>query len=110
MCLVLTGMCYEGRQLLASGDLAKVAADPLSFFLAASLGLGVQLLTAAVIQGPGAVTLKVLSQARNAGLVLAGVILYDETVTTVQGGWVGGWVGGWMGGWVGEWVRRLVHA
>ena len=82
--LVLTGWCYEGARLRESGDLAKVAENPLVFFLAASLGLGVQLLTAAVIQGPGAVTLKVLSQARNAGLVLFGVAFYNETVTGLQ--------------------------
>lgn len=38
------------------------------------------------LQGPGAVTLKVLSQVRNAGLVLAGIVLYSEKVNTVQAG------------------------
>lgn len=31
-------------------------------------------------------TLKVLSQVRNAGLVLAGIVLYNEEVNTVQAG------------------------
>ena len=61
-------------------------AHPHLFFLAATLGLGVQLLTSAVIQAVGSVTLKVLSQVRNAGLVVAGVVFYDETVTTTQMG------------------------
>lgn len=63
MCLVGTGLWHEGAALWASGDLGRVVSEkPLSLAGAASLGLGVQLLTSAVIQGPGAVTLKVLSQ------------------------------------------------
>eukprot|EP00615_Pteridomonas_danica_P002863 CAMPEP_0114337704 /NCGR_PEP_ID=MMETSP0101-20121206/6541_1 /TAXON_ID=38822 ORGANISM="Pteridomonas danica, Strain PT" /NCGR_SAMPLE_ID=MMETSP0101 /ASSEMBLY_ACC=CAM_ASM_000211 /LENGTH=262 /DNA_ID=CAMNT_0001470029 /DNA_START=120 /DNA_END=911 /DNA_ORIENTATION=+ len=83
-CLVSVGWWYEGQRLLESGDLAIVANNPLIFFGAASLGIGVQLLTAAVIQGPGAVTLKVLSQIRNAGLVMIGVVLFGESVSPLQ--------------------------
>lgn len=63
--LVSIGLFFEGAELLASGDLALVLAHPHLFFLAASLGLGVQLLTSAVIQAVGSVTLKVLSQVQN---------------------------------------------
>jgi hypothetical protein len=131
--LLATGGFYEGAALWASGDWQLLQGAPLAVAGAASLGLGVQLLTAAVIQvrcssplprpschpravqpfrpitspknkiyppfslglawlaswrpqGPGAVTLKVLSQVRNAGLVLAGVALYGERVNAGQGG------------------------
>ena len=84
VCLVSTGLYYEGGALRESGDLRLLAGAPLAVAGAASLGLGVQLLTAAVIQGPGAVTLKVLSQVRNAGLVLVGVVLYGEHVSLPQ--------------------------
>ena len=85
VCLVATGLWYEGGVLLATGDLVLLGGAPWAVAGAASLGLGVQLLTAAVVQGPGAVTLKVLSQARNAGLVLVGVVFYGESVSPTQG-------------------------
>lgn len=83
-CLISVGWWYEGGQLVESGDLSLVYDNPLVFLAAASLGIAVQLLTAAVIQGPGAITLKVLSQVRNAALVLVGVVLFEESVSAVQ--------------------------
>lgn len=58
-CLILTGCYFEGHRLLTSGDLEKVTAAPHIFLAAASLGLGVQMLTVAVIQATSSVTLKV---------------------------------------------------
>lgn len=51
LCLISVGWWYEGERLVESGDLSLVRNNPLIFFGAASLGIGVQLLTAAVIQG-----------------------------------------------------------
>jgi len=50
VCLLATGSYYEGSVLWASGDLRLLRGAPLVVAGAASLGLGVQLLTAAVIQ------------------------------------------------------------
>uniref|UniRef100_A0A6U0Y8D2 Sugar phosphate transporter domain-containing protein n=1 Tax=Rhizochromulina marina TaxID=1034831 RepID=A0A6U0Y8D2_9STRA len=84
-CLIGLGLFVEGQRLQEQGALAVVARAPHLFLAAASLGLGVQLLTAAVIQATSSVTLKVLSQVRNAGLVMTGVVLYHEPVTFQQG-------------------------
>jgi multidrug transporter EmrE-like cation transporter len=83
-CLISVGWWFEGDRLLETGDIHLVLSHPVIFMMAASLGIGVQLLTAAVIQGPGAVTLKVLSQIRNAALVLVGVVLFEEHVSGIQ--------------------------
>jgi hypothetical protein len=50
VCLLATGSYYEGSALWACGDLRLLQGAPLVVAGAASLGLGVQLLTAAVIQ------------------------------------------------------------
>jgi len=50
VCLLATGSYYEGTALWASGDVRLLQGAPLVVAGAASLGLGVQLLTAAVIQ------------------------------------------------------------
>ena len=51
---------------------------------AATLGLGVQLLTPAVIKATSSTTLKVISQARNAGVVVFGVVVYGELIGRAQ--------------------------
>eukprot|EP00286_Rhodomonas_abbreviata_P000014 CAMPEP_0181288346 /NCGR_PEP_ID=MMETSP1101-20121128/283_1 /TAXON_ID=46948 /ORGANISM="Rhodomonas abbreviata, Strain Caron Lab Isolate" /LENGTH=316 /DNA_ID=CAMNT_0023392461 /DNA_START=136 /DNA_END=1083 /DNA_ORIENTATION=+ len=81
ICLFLTGCVVEGPALMGGADLSKIAANPLTFFLAASLGLMVQLLTTSVIKATSAVALKVLSQIRNTIPVVYGVVVYGEVIT-----------------------------
>ena len=83
-CLLLVGAIFEGPKCFAAGDFAKLARFPLLFFGAATLGLGVQLLTPAVIKATSSTTLKVISQARNAGVVVFGVVMYGELIGGVQ--------------------------
>ena len=59
LCLLALGTLLEGPSVVARGDQAKIWANPLVFFVAALLGVGVQLLTTAVIQATSATTLKV---------------------------------------------------
>ena len=59
LCLLALGTLLEGPSVVARGDQAKIWANPLVFFIAALLGVGVQLLTTAVIQATSATTLKV---------------------------------------------------
>mmetsp|Transcript_9328 Transcript_9328/g.15188 ORF Transcript_9328/g.15188 Transcript_9328/m.15188 type:complete len:143 (+) Transcript_9328:702-1130(+) len=54
------------------------------FFFAGSLGFGVQMLTAGVIQLTNSITLKILSQLRNSLVVLSGVLIYGEVITFGQ--------------------------
>ena len=83
-CLFVVGALVEGPKCVAAGDHAKLARFPLLFFGAATLGLGVQLLTPAVIKATSSTTLKVISQARNAGVVVFGVVVYGELIGRVQ--------------------------
>jgi len=83
-CLLTLSLFWEAPQLLATNGLSVVFKRPFDFMLAGSLGLGVQLVTSAVIQLTNSVTVKVLSQFRNALVVLAGVFVYSEQVSTVQ--------------------------
>ena len=59
LCLLALGTLLEGPNVVARGDQAKIWANPLVFLIAALLGVGVQLLTTAVIQATSATTLKV---------------------------------------------------
>ena len=83
-CLFVVGALVEGPKCVAAGDHAKLARFPLLFLGAATLGLGVQLLTPAVIKATSSTTLKVISQARNAGVVVFGVVVYGELIGRVQ--------------------------
>ena len=82
--LLLAGLYFEGEDCMDAGGFRKVAEYPGQFAAASSLGLCVQLLTPAVIKEVGSVTLKALSQVRNAGVVMAGVIMYHETINSQQ--------------------------
>jgi len=81
VCLFLLGAATEGPALMANGDLSKVASNPAMFAIAASLGVGVQLLTTTVIKVTSATGVKVLSQVRNTIPVFYGVVVYNETIT-----------------------------
>uniref|UniRef100_A0A7S2WUA7 Sugar phosphate transporter domain-containing protein n=1 Tax=Mucochytrium quahogii TaxID=96639 RepID=A0A7S2WUA7_9STRA len=83
-CLLALSFLFEGNRLLETGDLGKMVANPTSFFFAGSLGFGVQMLTAGVIQLTNSITLKILSQLRNSLVVLSGVLIYGEVITFGQ--------------------------
>ncbi|KAJ1468466.1 hypothetical protein T484DRAFT_1920279 [Baffinella frigidus] len=57
-CLFLVGCVLEGPTLLAKGHVTKPLDFPLTFLAAASMGLGVQLLTSHVIKATSATSLK----------------------------------------------------
>ncbi|CAK9088914.1 Probable sugar phosphate/phosphate translocator At1g53660 [Durusdinium trenchii] len=84
LCLLLLSGLFEFGTIYANGDFYKFHLFPMQFCLAGSLGFGVQMLTAGVIKLTSSITLKVLSQLRNALVVLSGVLLYGEVVTTLQ--------------------------
>jgi len=84
LCLFLTGVIVEGPKVRETGDVSKVLANPLTFFLAASLGLCVQLLTNIVIKATSATALKVLSQIRNTIPVIYGIVVYAEIITSTS--------------------------
>jgi drug/metabolite transporter (DMT)-like permease len=84
VCLLLVSWFFEREKLLASGDLAKLHDNPGTFLVCGSLGFGVQMLTSSVIKLTSSTTVKVLSQLRNALVVLSGVLLYGEVVSPLQ--------------------------
>ena len=74
----------EGEACVATGGIDAIRNNAGLFLMASTLGLLVQLLTPAVIASVGSVTLKALSQVRNAGVVLAGVVIYNEHISQQQ--------------------------
>uniref|UniRef100_A0A0C3U364 Sugar phosphate transporter domain-containing protein n=1 Tax=Guillardia theta (strain CCMP2712) TaxID=905079 RepID=A0A0C3U364_GUITC len=82
--LFTAGMIVEGPTMIRRGDYIKLWLNPFMFTLAASLGVGVQLITTAVIKTTSATSLKVLSQVRNTIPVFYGILIYGEIVTAKQ--------------------------
>jgi len=83
-CLLLLSIVFEFPTIMEKGDFIKFHEHPLSFALAGCLGFGVQLLTSSVIKLTSSITVKVLSQLRNALVVLSGVFMFGEVVTGLQ--------------------------
>eukprot|EP00514_Thraustochytrium_sp_LLF1b_P001835 CAMPEP_0184523468 /NCGR_PEP_ID=MMETSP0198_2-20121128/8903_1 /TAXON_ID=1112570 /ORGANISM="Thraustochytrium sp., Strain LLF1b" /LENGTH=289 /DNA_ID=CAMNT_0026914507 /DNA_START=223 /DNA_END=1092 /DNA_ORIENTATION=- len=84
LCLFLLSAVTEVPTMLRQGDLGKIFENPCTFFLAATLGFGVQMVTTSVVKLTSSVTSKVLSQFRNAVVVLFGVAIYGEVVSSIQ--------------------------
>mmetsp|Transcript_45636 Transcript_45636/g.111096 ORF Transcript_45636/g.111096 Transcript_45636/m.111096 type:complete len:404 (+) Transcript_45636:274-1485(+) len=84
LCLFVSGCVMEGPAMMAAGHLELLLLYPVHFCGAASLGLGVQLMTTTVIKVSSATTLKVLGLVRNIIPVLCGVVLYGEIITVYQ--------------------------
>ena len=80
--------CFgEIPALLENGDLAVVMAQPWTFFLAASLGIGVNALTLGIVKTTNSLTFKVVGQAKNVCVVMLGVVVLGNIVTATQ--WLG---------------------
>ncbi|GBG24420.1 Triose phosphate/phosphate translocator, chloroplastic [Hondaea fermentalgiana] len=77
---------YEGPRIIASGDLVQIINHPWKFLLAGCLGFVVQLVTMKVIKLTSSITVKVLSQFRNALVVFWGIFAYSEVVLSQQFG------------------------
>ncbi|KAJ9445754.1 putative sugar phosphate/phosphate translocator [Diplonema papillatum] len=71
-----------------------MAANPISFLLAASLGLGVNFLTYTVIQATSGTMLKVLGTLRNIIIVVIGAMFFHEHVSMKEGLCYAGTLGG----------------
>jgi drug/metabolite transporter (DMT)-like permease len=75
---------YEWGAIFTSGDYAKVLENPQWFIASGLLGIAVNFVGFLVIQSTSALFVKMLVTARNAGLVLFSVLMFDETVTATQ--------------------------
>jgi hypothetical protein len=82
--LSLYGAYYEWGQIMTSGDYLKLLAHPQWFVASGLLGIAVNFASFLVIQTTSALFVKMLVTARNAGLVLLSVFMFDEMVTAVQ--------------------------
>jgi len=84
LALLLLSYFLEYPKMVAEDHLDALFLYKGEFLLAATLGLGVQLLTSNVIQMTSSTTLKVISQLRNALVVLAGPMLFHEGISFIQ--------------------------
>ena len=84
--LLAGSACLELKAMRAEGAAALVLSRPGAFAAAACMGFGVNSLAYAVIQLAGALTLKVIGTVKNALVVGAGVGLYGDAVSPLQGG------------------------
>jgi hypothetical protein len=83
--LLIGSAALESRAMRAEGAAALVASRPFSFAAAACMGFACNGLAYSVIQLAGALTLKVIGTVKNALVVCAGVALYGDAVSGVQG-------------------------
>lgn len=82
--LMILSFFFEFRKMFENDALSIICANPGIFLLASTMGLAVNLLTFVVIQATSSVTIKVLSTARNALLVLYQVYFHGEIITALQ--------------------------
>ena len=77
-------MPLELMRMREENAAAIVAAHPLSFLLAATLGFFVNLLSFGVIQTTSSLTYKVLGQLKNVGVVGCSIVLFGSVVSGLQ--------------------------
>lgn len=83
--MFLCSVILEFPRLLASGKYVLIFENLPLFLLAGVSGFFVNIATFFVIKRTNAVMIKVMSTARNAGLVFISVLFYGEIVTSTQG-------------------------
>lgn len=83
--LQLGSFIYEYPEMQANGAFGLIASHHVLFGGACLLGFAVNIAGFCVIQTTGAVTLKVLGTARNAGLVVFCWLFLGETITALEG-------------------------
>lgn len=74
----------EGQEFISAGGYLLFVQRPALMLTAALLGVGVNLLTLIVVRATSSVTVKILNTLRCIGLVIVGVIFYDETRSPKQ--------------------------
>eukprot|EP00958_Prasinococcus_capsulatus_P010354 scaffold1007_cov364-Prasinococcus_capsulatus_cf.AAC.17 len=74
----------EGPVMVAKGDYVKMVQHPIPFMLSATLGVVVTISAMGVIKYMSSLTFKVLGQARNLGVILLSVYIFQNVVTLVQ--------------------------
>jgi hypothetical protein len=77
-------MPLELMRMREENALGIVAAHPLSFLLAATLGFFVNLLSFGVIQTTSSLTYKVLGQLKNVAVVCCSVVVFGNAVSKLQ--------------------------
>mmetsp|Transcript_42435 Transcript_42435/g.137021 ORF Transcript_42435/g.137021 Transcript_42435/m.137021 type:complete len:357 (+) Transcript_42435:70-1140(+) len=82
--LFASAAVFELPRALSTNALAMPLANPWPFLLSMALGAGVNYCAAAVIKLTNSVTLKVLSTARNASLVLVSAAALNEEVSRIE--------------------------
>ena len=73
--------CMEYKDLVKEDALGQMAANPLLFTAAGTLGFGVNFCSLGVITHVGAITLKVLAQMKSLLIIVAGIAVYNDVVT-----------------------------
>lgn len=83
--MVLIAGLTEALPIHQAGALHDVAKHPLALAASAAAGFGANAMAMLVISLSGALTLKCLGLAKDVGLVVVGVVLLGEVVSTAQG-------------------------
>lgn len=83
--MVLIAGLTEALPIHQSGALHDIAKHPLALAASAAAGFGANAMAMLVISLSGALTLKCLGLAKDVGLVVVGVVLLGEVVSTSQG-------------------------
>lgn len=83
-CLFLGSLVFEVPSMVTSGDYNIILDHPLLFFLAGTLGLGINMAGFLVIKSTSSVTIKILGTVRNCLLVLFTVFAQGEQVSSMQ--------------------------
>eukprot|EP00756_Hemistasia_phaeocysticola_P061507 Hpha_TRINITY_DN4981_c0_g1::TRINITY_DN4981_c0_g1_i1::g.51531::m.51531 len=78
--LMFTAALFEWGPMWQNGDLSIIGREPYTFAMAATLGVGVNYLSYAVIKATSSLTFKVVTVMRNIGLVIFGVFAFGEAL------------------------------
>lgn len=84
LCLGFLSLVLESPMMIRNGALDIALQNWPTFLLAATLGLAVNLLGNVIIQLSGSTALKLLATVRGPIVVLSGVLLFAETVSTLE--------------------------
>ena len=82
--LVIGSAMTEIPRMMERDVLSVILSQKLKFLAAAAMGFGVNLLAYIVIQSASSLTLKVIGTVKNAIVVILGVVLLGESISTVQ--------------------------
>lgn len=83
--LSLGSFIFESRLMITENAIEVAASKPFIFIVAGSMGFAVNLLAYIVIQTASSLTLKVLGTVKNVLVVVLGIVVLGEKVTSIQG-------------------------